>query len=53
MAKLSFQCLLHNNKVACYLVLLLQLNLAGTGRLPEVERQARPITSMDMFRFPY
>lgn len=30
MAKLSFQCLLRDRTVACYLVRLLQLNSAGT-----------------------
>lgn len=49
MAKLSFQCVLPYNTVASYLVPLLQLNLAGMGCPPEVKRQAKPITSMDMF----
>ena len=36
---------------ARFLVPLLQLKLAGTGHPPKVERQAKPITLRDMFRF--
>ena len=53
MADLSFQCVSYDKTATCDLIPLLKLNRTGTGLLPEVERQAKPSTSLDMFRFSY